>query len=72
MPNCHVRKGPNTVSLRLSSGTLLQYLNQDVETNIGQFPIKSISVEDQYHMVITNGKNQTRTGKNLPVWCITV
>lgn len=54
MPNCHVRKGPNTVSLRLSSGTLLQYLNQDVETNIGQFPIKSISVEDQYHMVITN------------------
>ena len=48
MPNCHVRKGLNTVSLTPSSGTLLQYLNQDVETNIGQFPIKSISVEQQY------------------------
>lgn len=45
MPNYHLGKGLNAVSLRLLSGTALQYLHQDVETNTGQFPTKPISVE---------------------------
>lgn len=63
MPNCHVRKGLNTLSLQISSGTLLQYWNQDVETNIGWFPVKSISVEHQYAYGNYRQRTKTELGK---------